>query len=239
METIMVDLVAKTGSEQTMSMWSLISQSSGIVLLVLILLISFSIITLFIIGYKTYFLRQAQKEDDYFLTVFWKERALDIAYSEAKKLEVSPVANMFVNAYEELEKIQKSKTTTSQDADFLIRTLRKAITIQSNRLESMVSFLATIGSSAPFIGLFGTVWGIMNAFLNIGAKQSVSLATVAPGIAEALIATAIGLIAAIPAVIAYNYFSNIIKIQISEMENFQNDFLNIVKRYIINENQKS
>jgi len=95
----------------------------------------------------------------------------------------------------------------------------------------MVPFLATTGSAAPFVGLFGTVWGIMNAFINIGAEQSATLATVAPGIAEALIATAIGLAAAIPAVMAFNYFHARIRVLTSEMESFSADFLNIVKRH--------
>ena len=97
-------------------------------------------------------------------------------------------------------------------------------------LEGLTPFLATVGSSAPFIGLFGTVWGIMNSFRNIGAKGSANLATVAPGIAEALIATAIGLVAAIPAVMAYNYFARKIKVLANEMDTFGNDFLNLVKR---------
>ncbi len=234
MNPIFVDLVAKSGDSGKMDIWFLMKESTGVVLFVLIVLILFSISTMFIIGYKWFFLKKAKQESEQFLAIFWKERALDIAYKEAKGAINSPVANVFVQAYEELEKIKNSDSKkNSSDIDFIIRTLRKAISMQTNKLESMVSFLATIGSAAPFIGLFGTVWGIMNAFLNIGAKQSVSLATVAPGIAEALIATAIGLIAAIPAVIAYNHFSNKIKIQVSEMENFENDFLNIVKRYII------
>ena len=98
-------------------------------------------------------------------------------------------------------------------------------------MESKVPFLATTASAAPFIGLFGTVWGIMNSFRNIGAKGAANLTTVAPGIAEALIATAIGLVAAIPAVMAYNYFVRRIRVLSSEMDAFQNDFLNIVKRH--------
>ena len=111
------------------------------------------------------------------------------------------------------------------------RALRRATTAQITRLERYLSFLATTGNSAPFIGLFGTVWGIMEAFQEIGKKGATSLAIVAPGISEALIATAAGLFAAIPAVIAYNYFLSRIKRLVSEMDNFSNDFLNSIERY--------
>jgi biopolymer transport protein TolQ len=97
----------------------------------------------------------------------------------------------------------------------------------------MVSFLATTGSAAPFIGLFGTVWGIMNSFREIGAMKSATIAVVAPGIAEALIATAIGLVAAIPAVMAYNYFVRRIRVLVSEMETFEQDYLNIIRRHFL------
>jgi biopolymer transport protein TolQ len=100
-------------------------------------------------------------------------------------------------------------------------------------MESMVPFLATTGSTAPFVGLFGTVWGIMNSFINIGAQKNASLDVVAPDIAEALIATAIGLAAAIPAVMAYNFFVRKINVLSSEMENFSNDYLNIVRRHFL------
>jgi biopolymer transport protein TolQ len=113
------------------------------------------------------------------------------------------------------------------------RALRKAQTQVITELESALTFLATTGSTAPFIGLFGTVWGIMGAFRNIGATGSANLATVAPGIAEALIATAVGLFAAIPAVVAYNYFLNWVKVLASEMENFSSDFLNIIERHLM------
>jgi biopolymer transport protein TolQ len=110
------------------------------------------------------------------------------------------------------------------------RALRRASINEVTILETMVPFLATTGSTAPFVGLFGTVWGIMNSFIEIGGQKSASLDVVAPGIAEALIATAIGLVAAIPAVMAYNYFSRRIRVISSEMETFSSDFLNIIRR---------
>jgi biopolymer transport protein TolQ len=113
------------------------------------------------------------------------------------------------------------------------RALRRATTSEITRLEKYVTFLATTGATAPFIGLFGTVWGIMTAFKGIGETGSASLAVVAPGIAEALIATAIGLVAAIPAVMGYNHFQHKIKVLIAEMDNFSTEFLNIVQRTVL------
>jgi biopolymer transport protein TolQ len=120
-----------------------------------------------------------------------------------------------------------------EDMESVERSLRKAQTTQLDAVESLVPFLATIGSTAPFVGLFGTVWGIMNSFHEIGVTQNATLATVAPGISEALIATATGLAAAIPAVIAYNFFIERIKTLDNEMENFSRDFLNIIKRHFL------
>jgi biopolymer transport protein TolQ len=114
--------------------------------------------------------------------------------------------------------------------DNLQRSLRKAVDLEISRLESRLTFLATVGSVGPFVGLFGTVWGIMVAFQQIGVQGSASLATVAPGIAEALIATAVGLACAIPAVMGYNYYIHKVKSMRTQMENFAGDFLNIVKR---------
>ena len=112
------------------------------------------------------------------------------------------------------------------------RVLRRSIDVELHRLGQLVPFLATAGNTAPFIGLFGTVWGIMNTFRGIGMSQSASLAVVAPGISEALVATAAGLAVAIPAVIAYNYFINRIKILDSELQGFAADFLNLIERDI-------
>ena len=116
------------------------------------------------------------------------------------------------------------------DIESIQRALDRARTTATTEMESRVPLLGTTASAAPFIGLFGTVWGIMNSFRNIGAKGAANLATVAPGIAEALVATAIGLMAAIPAVMAYNYFSRRIRVIAAEMETFSSDFLNIVRR---------
>jgi biopolymer transport protein TolQ len=142
---------------------------------------------------------------------------------------------MFLAGYSELSKLQQGGASTDRDGDLeaVERALGKAQIKELTRLESSVPFLATTGSAAPFIGLFGTVWGIMNSFRAIGAMKSASVANVAPGIAEALVATAIGLVAAIPSVMAYNYFQRRIIVLTNEMETFSKDFLNIVRRHFL------
>lgn len=236
MNSIAIELATKSAeANQKMSIMGIISDSEGFVWFILLVLALSSIASIFIIFYKYFYLKNAHKQSQEFLNFFWKERALDSTYEKSKELTYSPIARIFIEAYEELENIKKTGETKEGDLDYISRTLRRAITTQSNHLESLIPHLATIGSTAPFVGLLGTVWGIMSSFINIASKGSASLLTVAPGIAEALIATAIGLFAAIPAVIAYNYYSDKIRVQVSDMENFEKDFLNIVKRYIFSE----
>ena len=234
MNSIAVELVTKTAEAKDggLDILGIILDSSGVVWLVLLLLIIASISSLYIIGVKYILLRKAKQEDKLFLNFFWENRALESSYEKSKLYTFSPVAKVFKEGYEELEKIKEDGKPKDEDLDFLKRTIRKTITLQTERLESSISYLAIIGSTAPFVGLFGTVWGIMSSFLNIANQKSASLLTVAPGIAEALIATAIGLFAAIPAVVFYNLYSNRVGGHVSDMENFENDFLNIVKRYI-------
>ncbi|MDD5011877.1 MAG: MotA/TolQ/ExbB proton channel family protein, partial [Phycisphaerae bacterium] len=163
-------------------------------------------------------------------------------YNMREKFAGSPINAVFTAGYIELHKVLKGRKNAESDGeklkmsmgslDIVKRALTREGVNQVTRLESLVSFLATTGSTAPFIGLFGTVWGIMNSFQEIGKMGSASIATVAPGISEALIATAAGLAAAIPAVIAYNYFVNKIKVLDSEMDNFSSDFLNIIERFL-------
>jgi biopolymer transport protein TolQ len=151
----------------------------------------------------------------------------------------SPLCALFSEGYTELKKLMEKGEEKEDPAvistelggiDNIARALRRATTSEITCLERYLTFLATTGSTAPFIGLFGTVWGIMTAFKGIGETGSASLAVVAPGIAEALVATAIGLVAAIPAVMGYNHFQNRIKVLIAEMDNFSTEFLNIVHR---------
>ena len=151
----------------------------------------------------------------------------------AQRFKTSHLAALFHVGFKELAYLKKSSRSsclTSENLESINRALIKASNKEVIRLEKMMSFLATTGSASPFIGLFGTVWGIMDSFQEIGIQKSASLQTVAPGIAEALIATALGLFAAIPAVIAYNHYLHRIKEIISEMEDFSIEFISIAER---------
>jgi biopolymer transport protein TolQ len=211
--------------------WDLIRNASGVVIVVMLLLAAMSVVGWYIIGYKYWFMRRATRETNDFLEAFWRKDIQQI-HVVAQQRRWSPLAHMFLAGYSELTKLQKDGDR-QDDLESIERALAKAQVNETTRLESMVPFLATTGSAAPFIGLFGTVWGIMNSFRSIGAMKTASVANVAPGIAEALIATAIGLVAAIPAVVGYNFFVRKIKVQASEMETFTKDFLNIVRRHFL------
>ena len=175
---------------------TLIFKAGLIVKFVLLLLLFFSVFSWAIIFYKLRLLSKIEKESKEFYQAFLKDKQWDALYKSTKKFTISPLANLFRAAY------------SIEDAgiDEIKSTLKKIESMEAARLEKYLTFLATTGSTTPFIGLFGTVWGIMNSFMGIGRIGAASLAVVAPGIAEALIATAAGLAAAIPAVIAYNYF---------------------------------
>ncbi|GAB4303027.1 MAG: protein TolQ [Myxococcota bacterium] len=223
------------------SIIALVKNAGPMVLFVLLLLVAFSVICWGIIFYKRRQLNKAAIMSQKFLDSFWQAEKLDDMYANRKAFEGSPILEVFIAGYKELNKALKSRKNAENGdeklhmkmsaMDMVKRALRRQAVDEVTRLESLVSFLATIGSTAPFIGLFGTVWGIMNSFQEIGRMGSASIATVAPGISEALIATAAGLAAAIPAVIAYNYFISRIKVLDNEMENFSSDFLNIIERF--------
>ncbi|MBN2061256.1 MAG: protein TolQ [Deltaproteobacteria bacterium] len=210
-----------------------------IVKIVLMILILFSVISWAIIFMKWKFFRNARQETDYFLDMFWDTTEPAKIHKECQDLTFSPVAQLFRAGYSELmrmNKIQKPPSSGEKDhainglSDYVERALKRTYIQQNSRLDKALSFLATTGNTAPFIGLFGTVWGIMESFRSIGMRGSASLAVVAPGISEALIATAVGLAAAIPAVVAFNHFSNKASEMRSEMETFSADFLSLVVR---------
>ena len=228
----------------------MISNAGLVVQLVLLMLLFFSISSWAIILIKSRYLKRAVKQSAEFTEFFWKSRDLSNAFSKAKQLHGSPLARIFRIGYVELKKTSPSGSQASGQSsqasgdsmpfntrfagtDNVKRALRRAINTEMTRMTQMVPFLATTGNTAPFIGLFGTVWGIMNSFSGIGQKGSASLAVVAPGISEALVATAAGLAAAIPAVIAFNYFMNRIRIVETELQSFSADFLNIIERDIL------
>jgi len=215
---------------------------------VLLILVVFSVISWAIIFTKWRFFRNARQETAYFLDLFWGNSELGGVYKESDDLIFSPVAQLFRAGYSELmrmKKIQGSTDPTSHDtsinglADSVERALKRTTIQQGSRLNKALSFLATTGNTAPFIGLFGTVWGIMESFRGIGMRGSASLAVVAPGISEALIATAAGLAAAIPAVVAFNYFNNKASEMRSEMDAFAADFLSLVVRQVIRKRLKT
>ena len=228
----------------------LILKAGLVVKLVIILLLLMSVISWAIIFSKSITYRKASKESSNFQDFFWKSRDLNSVDDNILQFKYSPVAQVFHTGYQEFRKINghtKSEkdgpkeegisprviTGSADGIDNISRSLRRASVSEITKLESSLTFLATTGSTAPFIGLFGTVWGIMTSFHGIGLKGSASLAVVAPGISEALIATAIGLVAAIPAVVAYNYLLRRVRVLSSEMENFSSDFLNVIKRYLM------
>jgi biopolymer transport protein TolQ len=213
---------------------------------VLLLLFFFSITSWAIILIKFRYLRKAFGESADFIDYFWKSRSLSDAFAKAKQLQSSPVARIFRIGYMELKKLSQTGaplTAKRGESDTLRgkvtgtnniqRALRRSINTEITKMTQMVPFLATTGNTTPFIGLFGTVWGIMNSFHGIGLRGSASLAVVAPGISEALVATAAGLAVAIPAVIAFNYFMQKIRVIESELQSFSADFLNIIEREIL------
>jgi biopolymer transport protein TolQ len=234
-----VSLVAQAGTSEELTITNILTEVSGMVLLVLLILVAASLVSWFIIGYKWLGLGQATRESRAFTEAFWDSKRFDSIYDQSKRFPRSPVSKMFQAGYIELRKLkgqQQDEGTMSGHLDGIEnveRALRRSSATELNRLESMIPFLATVGSTAPFVGLFGTVWGIMLAFLNLsnaGDSMEMTINVVAGPIAEALIATAIGLMAAIPAVVAYNFLNARIATLSLEMDNFGNDFLNIIRR---------
>jgi len=234
----LVEMQAQAGGVADLSWFDVVTHSGPIGFGTLLILAMFSIVSWAVIVSKWRSLRRAQQESVSFLETFWASKRLDAIYSVTDKLPMSPLAQIFRSGYIELAKLKKQSEGEGEKSlgelgglENIERSMRRASTAELTQLEALIPFLATTGSTSPFIGLFGTVWGIMKAFREIGKMGSANLATVAPGISEALIATATGLAAAIPAVIAYNYFTTRIRVLNSEMDNFQADFLNIVKRH--------
>lgn len=203
------------------SVIQLILQAGYVVKGVLLILLFFSVVSWAIIFFKQRYFSKANKESEQFLRAYRVNRDPKSLYQATRNLLLSPIANVFKSVYTDEAK---------RDRGEIKRLLRRYETLESVKLEKYLNFLATTGSTTPFIGLFGTVWGIMNAFHGIGSAGSASLAVVAPGIAEALIATAVGLAAAIPAVIAYNYYLSMARKMIIEMEDFSEDLLELFTR---------
>jgi biopolymer transport protein TolQ len=191
--------------------------------------------------YKLGQIRRARKQSERFVEVFWDSNSLSNINTASLEFKQSPVAQVFRAGYQELVRLTRGKRGERDDESEIElggsanveRAMRRATNQEVTKLERALTFLATIASTAPFIGLFGTVWGIMNAFRGLSTAQSSSIQAVAPGISEALIATAVGLAAAIPAVVAFNHFNREVRVLHADMDNFSSEFLNIAERHFL------
>jgi biopolymer transport protein TolQ len=214
--------------------------SGPVVRAVLIILVLFSIGCWGIAFAKGLEMRRARRQSERFIDIFWDAKNLGTIQTASVDLKESPVAQVFRGGYQELHRLTKAKRGNpgGEEEEFggienVQRAMVRARTQEVTRLERGLTFLATTASTAPFIGLFGTVWGIMTAFRGLSVTTSSSIQAVAPGIAEALIATAVGLAAAIPAVVMYNRFTRQVRVLTAEMDTFASEFLNIAERHFL------
>jgi biopolymer transport protein TolQ len=218
---------------QDLSIIQLVLHASVVVQIVMVLLLAVSLASWTIIFAKALGLRRVRADNDEFDREFWAGRTLQELYQDASKGDgpPSPQERMFAAGMREFLKLREKKVT---DVGALLEGARRAMRASYQReldmLEGRLDFLGSVGSVSPYVGLFGTVWGIMHAFTGLSNLQQVTLATVAPGIAEALVATAIGLFAAIPAVLAYNRFARDVDRIATQLESFMEEFSNILAR---------
>ena len=212
------------GTNTDFSLFSLFFRADIVVKSVMIILILCSVYSWAVIIDKFRLFKKINKSSEEFEEEFWNSKSAENLYNSLPSKVEDPMALVFQNAMEGLLK-KKTKNNLSERMSAL---LENGIEKQMSKIDKGFTFLATVGSTAPFIGLFGTVWGIMNSFQSIAISRNTSLAIVAPGIAEALFATALGLLAAIPAVVAYNKFNNDSKKYSEKLENFSKRFLTII-----------
>ena len=239
--TLVPLVVANASNDEQADVLRIILEADAVVTSVLILLAFMSVASWYITGYKAYYMRKARRESERFMDVFWQSKRLDAIYQSAEEFPDAPLSQVFKSGYLELSKLKSqgreedseggSMREKLGDIENVARSLRRAQRQEVAQAEKMVPWLATVGSTSPFIGLFGTVWGIMIAFVEISVQESAGIDVVGQPIAEALIVTAMGLFAAIPAVVAYNWLVHQIKVMDHEIDNFSSDFLNIVKRH--------
>ncbi|MCG6937447.1 MAG: protein TolQ [Gammaproteobacteria bacterium] len=218
--------------EAEMSLFSLVTRASFLVQIVMMILLSASVLSWIIIVLKYKVLKQAGEEAVRFEDQFWSGINLSELYQQVKRKagEQRGVARIFEIGFAEYVRTHKNKINTEMMLASVQRSMKVAVAREEDYLDSHLAMLATIGSISPYIGLFGTVWGIMRSFIALGAVEHASLAMVAPGIAEALIATAMGLFAAIPAVIAYNRYAEKVDRLSGTYENFAEEFATILQR---------
>ncbi len=226
MEQEIATQVVGLGGATDFSLWQLFLRADFVVKSVILILIASSIFSWALIFDKYRLFKRIDKSTKLFEDKFWKSKSAETFYKNLPDKTDDPLAQIFRSTMEELIKT-RSKSSTIQSAR-VQRVVEVSIDKQSKNIEKNFTYLATVGSTAPFIGLFGTVWGIMNSFQSIAISRNTSLAIVAPGIAEALFATALGLLAAIPAVIAYNKFNSDSQRYLSRVDNFCKRFLSIV-----------
>ena len=224
-QDIASQIVGLVGSTD-FSLWKLFLRADFVVKSVIILLLLSSIYSWALIFEKFKLFKKINISTEDFENKFWKAKSAESFSNSLPAKSNDPITNIFKSAMSELIKT-KSKSAAVQAAR-VERVLEISTEIQIRNIEKNFTFLATVGSTAPFIGLFGTVWGIMNSFQSIAISRNTSLAIVAPGIAEALFATALGLLAAIPAVIAYNKFNSDSKNYVARIDNFSKRFLSII-----------
>jgi biopolymer transport protein TolQ len=229
--------VPSSSDSLTAGVVELVLNAGPVAKFVLIVLLGFSVVSWALIVEKWWHFRRVRRQTEGFVKVFREGRRPSVVQAATKKFKDSPLAHMYSAAYQEFGAVTDMMERLTEDDDFgrdrleaVHRAMRRSASVEIAKLERYLTFLATTASSTPFIGLFGTVWGVMAAFHGIGKQGSASLAVVAPGISEALIATAAGLAAAIPAVIGYNYFVSRVKDWATEMDGFTLDLLNLLTR---------
>ncbi|MDR2455636.1 MAG: protein TolQ [Deltaproteobacteria bacterium] len=212
---------------------AMVANAGPMVKAIMIILLAASVVSWWIILLKLLQFHRANRNSATFLDNFWKSRSLASLYSEAADFGPSPVSQVFRVGYLELGRVHKAKLETRSAIENVERALRRSASSESTKLFKYLPFLASCGNATPFIGLFGTVWGIMGSFHEIGLKGSANLANVAPGISEALVATAAGLAAAIPAVVFYNWYNSRLRVLETDIHNFMADFVNILERDLL------
>jgi biopolymer transport protein TolQ len=216
---------------QDLSIVSLVVHASFVVQFVMALLMVVSLASWTVIFGKLFGLRRVRGGNDGFEREFWSGRSLSEMNQQAgTKAHPAPMERIFASGMREFIKLRERRLDAAAQLDGARRAMRASFQREMDAIESHLSFLASVGSVSPYVGLFGTVWGIMHAFVGLSNLQQVTLATVAPGIAEALVATAIGLFAAIPAVVAYNRFARQIDRIAIQLETFIEEFVNILQR---------
>lgn len=217
-----------------LSLTRLILEASFIVQLVMIMLVMASVLSWVAIVLKWRTLREAHASADEFEERFWSGVDLALLYEGIRRRGgANAMEHIFAAGFKEFLRVRKPRDVALAITDTALRSMRVTISREADQLDRHLPFLATVGSTSPYIGLFGTVWGIMHAFIGLSGAQQATLAMVAPGIAEALIATALGLFAAIPAVIAYNRYSNDVDRLVVRYENFSEEFAGLLQRQVL------